>query len=563
MKRTLYSRLTKIILCSVLIMLLSVGYSFFSFYEYNINEQANAYTKQLLEDSADELNTYFDDISQSGTMLANQPVIAEFMAGTTSKRFALTSTTRAQITSFANFKPTVTGIYLLTTDGTRISAKPDNVEAYSAEIFMAFLEIVQTNDLTTPTREIRISDPCRGAQYFSFLIPVYRSVAAAQSSDYLGTMVVICESKRLASIIPPSARDRVIILDESGEIIYGRENAEAAEQKSLSAGGRSRGEMQSAQLAKPNWTLLATHSDETVIQRINEMGAFCILVAVLTVIVQFILLVALRRSFVQPLEDIARQAGQINRSGESIHNPLPSSSEFTLLTESINGMFERIEALNNENLSVKTDYYKERILLLQMQINPHFLYNNLECIRGMAVLGHENEIREIVSLTASIYRYCTSAEHMVPLSQELECVSRYAKIMTLRYDNRYAVSFDVPEELLEAPVPKMLLQPLVENAYTHGFIATNKREGSIIIRAWETGTQLFIAVEDDGTGLSPEELRHANTATLKIDDVREHIGVANVRSRLRLIFGENGVLQFKEREGGGTVALVIIGKPFD
>lgn len=559
MKMTLYRKLIRIMLGSTLILLIGVGYAFFYFYQYNINQQAYGYTKQILADATVELNAYLDDLAQSGERLANQDEIVDFMAGSTSKRFALSQSTRAQITSFANYKPTVTGIYLRSTDGTRISAKPDNVEAYGSEVFRAYLELVGTNDLATPTREVRISKTCRDFGYFGVIVPVFRAMAAPQSSDFLGSVLIICDLSRLEAVIPPSARAQLVITEEEW-IVYcgGKPEVLAAFQAFADAGRENENEVVSAALPRAGWMLHVVHSSDAVMQRVNEMGVLCILIAALAVAVQLILLMVLQRSFVNPIVHIARQAERVNRSGDHIQNPMPSSSEFTMLTENINGMFDRIESLNRENLRVRTDYYKERILLLQMQINPHFLYNNLECIRGMAVLGHENEIREIVSLTANIYRYCTNAEHMVRLASELECVRSYARIMALRYDNQYEVRVDVEEDLQSTFVPKMLLQPLVENAYTHGFIATNRRTGRIVITAWRDDAGLYISVEDDGSGIPEEKLAQVNSVTLHIDDAGDHIGVANVRSRLRMIFGENGTLEYTAKADGGTIALVRI-----
>lgn len=552
-------RLTLVIITSMLMILVGVGYAFFYFYQYSINQQAYEYSEQVLTDAAVELNAYIEDLSQSGSMLANQEEIAEFMSGTTSTRFALAQSTRAQITAFANYKQTVTGIYLLATDGTRISAKPDHVDAYSAELFLAYLELLRTNDLTTPTYDVRISSTCRKAQYFSVIVPVFRSMAAPQMSDYLGSVIIICNTKRLQTIIPASARERLMILENDENLVY------CGKSVSMLSNGIERKktdpseQLLSVTLPKTGWTLYVAHSTDTVMQRINEMGLFSILIAVLTIVVLLFLLIVLRHSFVNPIVAIARQAERINRSGEIIHNPLPNASEFTMLTDNINGMFERIEVLNKENLAVKTDYYKERILLLQMQINPHFLYNNLECIRGMAVLGRENEIREIVSLTASIYRYSTNAEHMVPLSKELDCVNHYARIMALRYDHQYEVQVKISPELLGTIIPKMLLQPLVENSYTHGFIAANRKTGHIVITAWKTEACLCICVEDDGNGIPEKNLEMVNTAMLKIDEVSDHIGVANVRSRLRLIFGDKGSLVYSARNEGGAIATVKLG----
>ncbi len=186
-----------------------------------------------------------------------------------------------------------------------------------------------------------------------------------------------------------------------------------------------------------------------------------------------------------------------------------------------------------------------RLHNLQTQINPHFLFNTLNAIATLMHRNVEAADRTLVRLSELLRLAVDSAATQeIPLRQELEFLTRYLEIEQTRFGERLDVRIEMAEETLEALVPNLLLQPLVENAIRHG-IQPHARPGQIVLRSWREGDRLGLLVQDSGNGAgSPPP-------------AREGIGLSNTRSRLRLLYGEAHQLSFSPSPQGGLQARIV------
>lgn len=175
---------------------------------------------------------------------------------------------------------------------------------------------------------------------------------------------------------------------------------------------------------------------------------------------------------------------------------------------------------------------------LRMQLQPHFLFNTLNAISALA-LADPQQAREMISRLSDMLRITLEERNsqMLPLSRELDFVRSYLDIQQIRFRDRLDVCFDVDDDTLDAEVPSMLLQPLVENALRHGLLAKPTR-GTLCIAARIRGG-LLLSVDDDGVGLP-------------VEGVKEGVGLGNTRTRLEMLFGSAAWLRMRARENGGT-----------
>ncbi len=187
-----------------------------------------------------------------------------------------------------------------------------------------------------------------------------------------------------------------------------------------------------------------------------------------------------------------------------------------------------------------TLYLRERVRFLQSQINSHFLYTTLESMRGMCAAHQEQAIRSAITLLAGIYRYCAAPELTVPLAEEIRITQQYEKLYKYMKPNEIAIMFQIPQELQQQPVPRMLIQPLVENALMHGFMNQGIREGTIRVKARKNGDGMEITVENDGTGISAEKIMELNELS---GQNQEQVGFANVKERIGLLYPEQGNIE--------------------
>lgn len=215
-----------------------------------------------------------------------------------------------------------------------------------------------------------------------------------------------------------------------------------------------------------------------------------------------------------------------------------------------------------KNLAIEKLLQKEASLLaMQAQINPHFLYNTLEVINWEAIdlLGAGNNISQMLLCLSSNLRYITQKNgRLVALREELDNLAKYITLQKLFTDDKISFSFRIDNQLLESKVPKLILQPLVENALTHGL--PNASYGIVRICVQERCDGVRIKVLDNGKGFSPEKLK-----TIQNDLEQEntalrtrHLGLQNIDSRLKLLYGKEYGLSIRTKQSRGTCITVFL-----
>ena len=201
---------------------------------------------------------------------------------------------------------------------------------------------------------------------------------------------------------------------------------------------------------------------------------------------------------------------------------------------------------------------------LQHQINPHFLYNTLDSIRSRALMDRQREIAKMTEILARFFRYCISRDDsMVRVGEELDHIRDYFYIQKFRFEDRFDMEIDVErDELLELFLPRMTIQPLVENAMIHG-LEKVEHKGLIRVSLMAAGDRLCITVSDNGFGMPREELLRLNErlagpleAEATAGQAQGGIAIRNVNTRLRLMFGEDSGIRYRSLIGEGTDAVV-------
>ena len=237
---------------------------------------------------------------------------------------------------------------------------------------------------------------------------------------------------------------------------------------------------------------------------------------------------------------------------------------------------EELESIIAERLKEAEKQYAldhERDLLtrqadiraLQSQINPHFLYNALESIRGQAIADHCPEIALMTQTLAKFFRYSISTKgDVVTVADELENVANYMLIQQYRFGSRfrYRVQVDEPREMVErATLPKLTLQPLVENAIVHRF-SDMTEGGELLIHVSLLSGNVRILVRDNGCGIGEEMMDALSSALADLEEKEEnanrHVGISNVDRRLKLCFGPEYGLEIESDPGLGTTVRVLI-----
>lgn len=232
------------------------------------------------------------------------------------------------------------------------------------------------------------------------------------------------------------------------------------------------------------------------------------------------------------------------------------SIEFNKMSDEIQCLLEDIaeEKLKNKDAEIKA--LQSEYDSLQAKINPHFLYNTLESINSMAKIDGEEEIARAIQLLGNYLRDTISRENrFITLGQELENVMDYAGIQQIVHGDRLQFEVNADEILLDAIVPKLILQPLVENAIVHG-LEPKCGKGRIEIEIKCSNKDLCIYIRDDGVGIRPDRLENNMIVEQEKTSGHSHVGIWTVHKRLQILYGEEYGIMVESREEEGTTILV-------
>lgn len=225
----------------------------------------------------------------------------------------------------------------------------------------------------------------------------------------------------------------------------------------------------------------------------------------------------------------------------NIYGPISGNDEVAELDRQFSHMLGKLDALIQKNYIRELENKEAQLKNLQLQINPHFLYNTLETISSIAAVKQVFVVCDICGKLGEIFRYSLGKDYgeLVPLEQEMTHIKNYMFIQKIRYGDRLQVFYNIDVDAAHVYIPRFILQPIVENAISHG-LSNLTSVGTLEVSAFEKKDRLYIEIEDDGEGMVREKVaeitRFINTA--KPVEGKKNIGIRNVNQRIKLAYGE-------------------------
>ena len=326
----------------------------------------------------------------------------------------------------------------------------------------------------------------------------------------------------------------------------------------------------------------------------TEVGNYAIVIMLLGIVLALFLSVLLSAQIVRPVQNLARLMGKAEAGDFTVEARIEGEREVRNLSHAFNVMIARIRTLMDQIIIEQEQKRRSEFKALQAQINPHFLYNTLDSIVWMAENGRNEEVVRMTEALARLFRIGISrGEEFIPLEKELDHARSYLVIQKIRYKDKFDFSLELDADVATLPVPKIILQPLIENAIYHG-VRNSVDPGFIRIRAHRGADCVLVSVSDNGAGMRPEQAallladrsesaregpRTAGKATalamdetiasssakVRTEPVRpanvkasrgSGVGLKNVHDRLRLHFGpEYGLTLESELDEGTTITI--------
>ncbi|MGG1555149.1 sensor histidine kinase [Paenibacillus ferrarius] len=313
-------------------------------------------------------------------------------------------------------------------------------------------------------------------------------------------------------------------------------------------------------LSLNHWKLAAIVPESDILSNASQIKTITLYIVLIILLVFSVVATLVASSLSNPIRFLSKQVKRVGKGDLNVSFRLNEQNEIGVLAQGLESLVESVRDLLERVKDEQEQKRQIELLALQAQIQPHFLYNTLGSIKHLVDLGEKEKASTMVSALTQFFRIGISkGREVISVREEIEHVRNYLLIQHIRYSTDFEFEIDIEEELLDLPIMKLTLQPIVENAIYHG--AKNKH-GRVLIRITGSrqGRLAVLEVFDDGAGMSKERLAQIQTSIQSptVEEVPVTFGLRNVHKRLVLQFGEGFGLSLESREGEYTMVSVSI-----
>lgn len=563
---------TKLIISFLLIALLPLTImSLFSYKAYfgSLTQRIGEYSQEVVNRMARDLDEYFSDIE---TLLTREQdfYIDQFIKLNQGNDFNNRKYTFRIWEDFHNLrrvKPGLEEIALTFADGKRLSS----YGLYLIDIDR-FMDDIQDVFLPSGAAIIGPHTNFLNQTVVTMVRPYIPS--SAETSIFISADINL---ERLASIanVKLGRKGFVFVADRDGRIVFHPEFSRIGQtsqfyQADLEYGFEGGGNRQDSQdfflttaySPVTGWNVVSVAYADEIGAELAPIRNITLLVIGLIFLGVIFLAVYLSHSLSEPIKQLQELTQRAANNELSVHIETQGKDEIAQLGHSFNKMISRIQELMSENVKEQKLLRQLEMESLNNQIKPHFIYNTLDLIIGQLESNNTSQASYLIEALGNFFRLSLSqGREIVPIASEVEHVRNYLFIQQLRHGEEYQYEIEIKDpHILNHYIPRLLLQPLVENAIYHGILQADKK-GKITITAYREGSDIYFEICDDGAGIEEEKLLHINEVlqgVRKLENEKEYFGLRNVNQRVKLMFGEDYGVQLTSELGQGTKAVLRI-----
>ena len=565
-----------ILLVSLLAVTFFISLSYFTrFQNEDMKRILQTYSAEVAKNVTDSYTSY-ESIAYS--IAYDQAVQQYLLSDSPVERYGKYQTLNAQLTKMSSLNSYISDIAVYGTDGTFASLNGTRQD------YDVLWNTYNKGEI--PYQEAGTTD-IGGILCQVLIMPVYASSSQIgfSKSRYLGALFIAVDLQSLFSNttqMADSFSPQVLFTNAEGKLIYGNEdlyNLLSAQLNGSVTSAITQISTQDTVYSYAEYNIPTTSnilyvlSDTAIINaRAAALGERLFAFSMVILCIVIFLLLLLYLPMLHTLTSITDFMNQVSSGNQKLTSKglvLPAHlvelTELCDIADALNNLLLQTRKLNHRIFDNYTRMYQmeeenraAEIGFLRSQVNPHFLYNTLTMICGMAA-DHDNEkIVDVTNALSRIFRYSIKGSDMVPLGEEMEIVRAYLMIQKERFGDRFTVRYEVSETDAEFVIPKMIIQPLAENAIVHGLEHTSGGELIIGTEKHDAEGYLSIFVYDSGRGMNKEQLeslRIAISGDLSLSTQKsetEHLGIRNVNSRLVLYYGREYHLRIASEQDEGT-----------
>lgn len=269
-----------------------------------------------------------------------------------------------------------------------------------------------------------------------------------------------------------------------------------------------------------------------------------------------------------PLNNLVRHIKELrSQDSADIDIKLHGSIEIQHLEHQFNSLMNEKKDLVDNLLETQKNLYNTELvkkememMILKSQVNPHFLANTLEVMQGVVIREGQHDLAHMIKNLGAVFRYSLRAPEFVEIIQEIQAVEAYLEIQKVRFKNKISWNIRIKPGTEKIKIPKMIIQPIVENSVHHG-LSISKNTGKLLIDVYCSDQNLYIKIQDNGVGISADDLRIIqnkleSSCDTAVTRQSEALGIVNVHERIKLIFGTAYGIKIESRQNEGTTAVI-------
>jgi len=360
----------------------------------------------------------------------------------------------------------------------------------------------------------------------------------------------------------------IYIIDRDGELVYhpkqrlihsNLEEEYIDEAMALTSGSFNKGKgadekVYSVKLSsKTGWRIVGVSYVNEFVEDTNRLWTYYSILSVVALVIAVIVSNLVAKNISKPIKQLKESMEEVRDHNLNLEIVIDSENEIADLSHTFNEMTTEIKSLIQEKTLEQRKKRKSELKALQAQINPHFLYNTLDSIIWMSVEKRNEEVVEMTSALAKMYRLSISkGEEVISVRDEMNHIKNYLVIQKFRYGSKMDFTMDFDEDILDLKTLKIILQPIVENSIYHG-IKNKMGSGNISIKGFRQDDYLILQVIDNGVGMKPETLNNIFNIASKNGN---GVGVNNVDERIKLYFGKDYGLYYESELDVGTTVTI-------
>ena len=530
-----------VILCCCILL-------FLNRYRNAMVQNARTSSAQAVSQASNTVSNYLRDMSQS------MELVKQSMSESADSRDKLLS-------AFLNFRPDVVAVTSYSPSGVLLDCWSLGREPRESILQNLSFDLEKARAsggayMTTPHVETIFEG------YYPWVVTMTTPLEPGGKAAWVSLDLSFSSISSYISNVSIGQRGYCFLMDKQGNIVY------HPQQQLLYAGLKSEDTVALAQLEDDtyaddtviycitsvegsDWRVVGvSYVDELVNRNVSEMIRLSIILAVVVLAAALLTSWLLSHLLGRPLRGLASAMESFEADADHFtYRPVGGTREVRELSESFGHMVLRIQRLMSTVREEEVNLRKTELKALQAQINPHFLYNTLDSIAWMCEQGRNTDAVKMVHALARLFRISISRGHeLIPIGKEIEHAESYLQIQKYRYKNQFTYEFDVDPACLNYYCNKITLQPIIENAINHG-LDLLVEEGRIDVRVREEGEDIVFYVQDNGVGMSHEQLR---SIMERSPTDRTGIGIKNVDDRLKIYFGKYYGLRITSEPDIGT-----------